>query len=120
MRCGEEFYKLSFIFGGFFPDVCVGPPKEGESLSNAKDRMGPPVSAKQAERWSGKVPVNKNIPTCQRNTQYVRLTCVSTITFEAEAKAQPTFCARWAVYSIVPIFLLWYTTGSPVFLGRVL
>ena len=52
MRCGEEFYE------------------EGSSPTCAWGR---------APGRSGKVPVNQNIPTCQRNTQYVRLTCVTTI-----------------------------------------
>ena len=89
MRCGEEFYKLSFIFWvfyywGFFPDVCVGPPKEGESLPKGEPYGAPGLwrskrnAGDEVSEARGKVPVNQNIPTGQRNTQYVRLTCVTT------------------------------------------
>ena len=40
---------------------------------------GPRSLRSKRNAGSGKVPVNQNIPTCQRNTQYVRLTCVTTI-----------------------------------------
>ena len=67
MRCEEEDSSLGVR--GATEGNGEGRPDAG--LSNAKDRMGPPVSAKQAERWLPKAGESRSVAEDRRAGRFL-------------------------------------------------